>query len=837
MKTKSISFLILFLIFSNCAYFNTFYNAKKFFKSAQDQPLKENGKPNSSAIQNYTKAMKKCGLVITNYKKSKYVDDALFMLAQCLFYKTTNYSQSIEKFKDLIKFYPESEFIPQAHLYIAKANYLSNNKDDAYGILKDYSLNPDFKENHPQAILLLANYYLADEDYIEAEYYFHKIIDEYEKSEEYEAAFLALGKSYHNSKKYEKSNEVFFSLLESKLSRSLKMDARYYIAYNYLLLEEFEKALASSTDLIKKEYREDKISRVQLIKARCLANLEQTDDAITLFDMIMQDNNKSLLSAEAAFYTAETYFRIIHDYPKAIEFYNLVSKENRNSEFIETAISKGVVASQIIQYYDPSQDITPEELVDQQFKLAEFYLESLGMPDSALFVYDNIIDYKNKLIADLDSLNLELTAQQTGNDSIVVIADSVVALYNNLIGQKDNIGSEIDLLAARIIESSQQDSLSKSDSLKIKSQKMPETDVLQLIEQKNKTTANYDSIVEKIDSLLVLNPFLLADSLYIPESQKTSQNQQLQTKISRAREVLVKYEQEFIPFAHFVKTWIYKFIYHDSLQANETLNILKEESPQNKYTYAAVSLLNEEEIEFISPEEKQEKIDYQIALDQLSGDPEKTVQQLSIIADNQDHKFSEQATYTLGYIHYFILNDSISAKSYFDKVLEENDTSLFSNNIKTFYDGVNFIKLQQLPYLAELAETEEIKELENAEENTKEQAEKNNELIEEIERTPLVGEEADQDTEYDIPPGIIKKEDPVFPEGIQKTGELILEVEILDDGKTGEIKVLKSLMAGPGGLDEIAIEVVQQEWEFKPAEKNGKPVTSRLEIPIEFKDK
>jgi len=835
MKNKFISLLIFILILSSCAYFNTFYNARKFFKAAQDQPLKENGKPNSTAIQNYTKAMKKCGLVITNYKNSKYADDALFMLAQCLFYKSTNYSQSIEKFKDLVKFYPESEFVPEAHLYIAKANYLFNNKEEAYRIIKDYSLNPDFKENHPQAILLLANYYLTDEDYIEAEYYFHKIIDEHQKSEEYESAFLALGKSYHNSKKYEKSNEVFFSLLESKLPRNLKFDARYYIAYNYLLLYQYEKAFEFSTNLIKKEYREDKISRVQIIKARCQANLDQTDDAITLFDMIMQDNPKSKLSAEAAFYMAETYFRIIHDYTKAIEYYNIVSKENRDSEFIETAISKSVVASQIIQYYDPDENITPEELVNQQFRLAEFYLETLEMPDSALFVYDNIIAYKNKLLLDIDSLNFELTDIQTSDDSTVVIPDSVIVLYNNLIGQKNNIGSEIDFLEAQIEKSSKQDSLIKLDSLKIQNQKIPEEDVLHLSKQKDEASATFDSLVVQIDSLLVSHSLLQADSLYIPESQKTNQLEQMNIKISRAEEILEKYENEFIPFAHFVKIWIHKFAYNDSLKADEILYLLKEEFSQNKYTHAAVSLLNDEEIEFITPEEKQEILDYQNALDLLVNEPEETARKLSIIAENPEHKFYEQASYSLGYINYFILSDSTSAKSYFDKILEEKDASQYSNNIKTFYDGVNFMKLQQLPYLTELAEAERAKELEEAE--AEKEKEENEEIIEEGEEIPIIDEEDFKEPEYDIPPEIIKKENPKLPEGIQKKGELILKVEVLDNGKTGEIKVEKSLMPGAGGLDEIAIEIVEQEWKFKPAEKRGKPVKSWLEIPIEFEEK
>jgi len=354
-----------------------------------------------------------------------------------------------------------------------------------------------------------------------------------------------------------------------------------------------------------------------------------------------------------------------------------------------------------------------------------------------------------------------------------------------------------------------------------------------LIEQKNETSAAFDSLVDRIDRLLISYPLLQADSLYISESQKTNQYDQLNLKISQTEVVLEKYENEFIPFAHFVKIWIHKLVYNDSLKADEILNLLKEDFSQNKYTHAAVSLLNDKEVEFITPEEKQEILDYQNALDLLISEPEETVQKLTIIAENPEHKFYEQATYSLGYVNYFILSDSISAKTNFDKILEENEAGQYSNNIKTFYDGVNFKKLQHLPYIVELAEAEKAKELEE----TEEKPEDNEEIIEESKEIQIIDDEDVKEPEYDIPPEIIKKKNPKLPEGIQKKGELILQVEVLDNGKTGEIKVRKSLMSGPGGLDEIAIGIVEQEWKFKPAENKGKPVKSWLEIPIEFEEK
>lgn len=90
-------------------------------------------------------------------------------------------------------------------------------------------------------------------------------------------------------------------------------------------------------------------------------------------------------------------------------------------------------------------------------------------------------------------------------------------------------------------------------------------------------------------------------------------------------------------------------------------------------------------------------------------------------------------------------------------------------------------------------------------------------------------------TVYDEPPFLIKR---VLPEKMEFTptyplkGKVLLEVEIFEDGSVGAINVVKSLMAGPGGMDECAIKAVKQ-WIFTPAKNNGKPVACWITFPIE----
>ena len=228
---------------TGCVYYNTFFNAEKYFEEANTMDLKDDGTPTANAIQKYNRVIQKCGVVLTDYKDSKYADDALFLMAKCFYYIGRNHTQAIKNFEELIEFYPESAFLPEAIIYIAKSKYDFRQKEEAYKLLQNFLLLDKYKEYHPQALQLLANYYLEEEDYVQTDFYLQKLIEKYPKAKEYETAFFLKGKAQYDAGNYKNSNNIFVSLLKSKVSRNIKYDARYYMALNFLLMEPSEKRI------------------------------------------------------------------------------------------------------------------------------------------------------------------------------------------------------------------------------------------------------------------------------------------------------------------------------------------------------------------------------------------------------------------------------------------------------------------------------------------------------------------------------------------------------------------------------------------------------------------
>ena len=87
------------LLLLSCAYFNTFYNAEKYFQEADRIRLEKAGKSIPlRAIDNYGKTIQKCMVVLTDYPESKLVNDAILLMAKAQYYRA-EYDDAITNLK------------------------------------------------------------------------------------------------------------------------------------------------------------------------------------------------------------------------------------------------------------------------------------------------------------------------------------------------------------------------------------------------------------------------------------------------------------------------------------------------------------------------------------------------------------------------------------------------------------------------------------------------------------------------------------------------------------------------------------------------------------------
>ena len=140
-----------------CAYFNTFYSAKKNFNEAESQ-LRQNPDPEARAgaaqAALYDKSILGATKVIREYPKSKWVDDAVLMIGRCQLAKG-EYAEARVKFDELAQNFPKSDLLDQATYWSAVAA----DRDRERGLrrrpleaaVEDAALGGHEREPRPQA--------------------------------------------------------------------------------------------------------------------------------------------------------------------------------------------------------------------------------------------------------------------------------------------------------------------------------------------------------------------------------------------------------------------------------------------------------------------------------------------------------------------------------------------------------------------------------------------------------------------------------------------------------------------------------------------------------------
>ncbi len=110
--------LLLVLLGSGCAYFNTYYNAQRYYEEGIRSI--ERGQGGRAQTGKLNESLKVASRVLEFYPESRWVDDALLLMGKSYFY-LQNYYNAIGKFSELREKFPESELIPQCNLWQAKS--------------------------------------------------------------------------------------------------------------------------------------------------------------------------------------------------------------------------------------------------------------------------------------------------------------------------------------------------------------------------------------------------------------------------------------------------------------------------------------------------------------------------------------------------------------------------------------------------------------------------------------------------------------------------------------------------------------------------------------------
>jgi TolA-binding protein len=683
-KRALIMLLLLGTLFA-CGLNNTMYNARKYFRDAQARPLNSNGRPTPQAVEEYTKAIQKCGIILTERKDSKIVDDALFLMAKALYFKGNSAFQAKDQFEALIAGFPDSPHIPDAYIFLAKVLREVNRPQESEKLLEEFVRNQKFIKHHPRALLTLADFEILDKDYYRAQFWLERLIAEYPKTKEFNEAYLLFGKNYYVQGDYNASLREFEKLTGfRRVDKGIRLEARYYIAMNYFEKGNYERSSKLVQSLLNDETRPDKLSMIRVLNARLLFATGKSAEGITEVDAIARAYPRTIASATAYYYVGDHHFYSKNDINLATTSYNRVRTEFPNAELVTIAQRKVAALNQLKQRQNLSFKTNPQQFADYHTLAAENYLDPFALPDSALVMYDRIILVANPLYAERDSLFNLKAAKQVELDSLNATVLSIPAedmkAPVNETEEKSDPESTVDIGLA--------------DSLAVGESDLTLDETLLDISAKDSTAVSSTKQTNETTDKGAGKPS--ATEIQARKDTLSRDIQRLEQQITSLISVLVRFEMEIQPFAMFAKANLINKLGRDKAEIDAIFSLMQTKYTAHKYTNALRALINGEPVRLVDPEEERLEKSLDMALGLYPAQADSMLIILGELKESRYPLIKLRANFRLGWYYSFEARDTTLAKPYLDAVLQHEQGGDYATLTRRFYDGTNYVKIRDI---------------------------------------------------------------------------------------------------------------------------------------------
>ena len=409
---RAVLLVTLALLATSCAYYNTFYLARRYyFKGTGGLPYPVE-RPNAAAQPNFTKAIDYSKKVMANYSKSKWVDDAYLLWARALLGRDDP-RETVNMLQDFGVRFPDSKLKAEALFYLGVGFRQSHRYSEAEMALEQFLSQAPRHDLAPYAWLERARALTSLDRDSAAAFCAGRVLEVFPKSRLGPQALAARAEALLASGYYERARVDYQGLGlqssddEQRLGFLLKeadcLEAgRSYDAEMALLRDAqgHARAPATSTAIgVTTAYSSLggadhygrlalRIGTVHLLAGRLDPALETYREVLTLYP-------KSPLSAEAQYRIGYAYENAADDFERARGEYARVKDEFPTSAFATQAQQRMSNLERLNQFRSAGGD-TLEKRAEVGLMLAEQYLFQLGKPERALTEY-------RRVAAELDS--------------------------------------------------------------------------------------------------------------------------------------------------------------------------------------------------------------------------------------------------------------------------------------------------------------------------------------------------------------------------------------------------------------------------------------------------
>ena len=594
------------LNFTGCAYFNTFYYAKKYFNEGlkaieREKNLAQSGTRASAPMvkspsvnlpqrrttagsASFDKCIEKGSKLLESYPRSKWVDDCLYILGRSFYYKQ-DYTEASKKFEELCTVFPESKFIPEARLWWGKTFIEMKNFGNAEEQFQEAIDSDGSDDTKNEALLGLAEILYIQEKYEQAIVAYQDIVTKIKKKELKAEAQLKIGECYFQLENYNMAAENFYKARDFTQTQEQKYQSEFRYGIIKKTIGDFDEAVNIFQNLLSDGKNVDHFPELRIHTADCLNREGKLDEAISIYEDIGNIYSKTIFASEAYYNIGLIYYKNYLDFKKAYESFTKSISSAPRSEPSEkaTRIARDIVEMNKIKdalANEAKEDIKKkgeetqsdtlltldkkaelerlkkiENRAKNRYLLGEIFLDKIESVDSAL-VYFNIISEK-------------FPESTFAPKSLLQIYD----IYVNKLNKSDEAKGFLEELV----------------------EKYPQSDLSNPAREK----LGLPKIMLLKDSLKM--EFLDAENLYFKKKK-------LDEAIEKYRKIYLDFpESEFAPKCLYLIGWHYENEELNVKKAIEEYKKLVEDYPESEF--AKLVVLNVNQYEKMKEEEEKKKIE------------------------------------------------------------------------------------------------------------------------------------------------------------------------------------------------------------------------------------
>ena len=434
------------LIFTNCVYFNTFYNAKLYFDEAEQLRIKEEKSILSNSVAGkYKKVIEKSDIVINNHPDSRYFDNALFFKGRSHYYRR-EYDLAESAFKSLL-FNNPKDYQILSEFWLAQIKWKSGKPQPALNDLNKIISKTESKELLAQIYQSQAKIFLELKQNSQAVSSLEKAAELTKNRQDKGQIYYQLAELSYNIQNYKRAIEYYNNVIKYSFSSERIMDANLKIVQRYRDLKDLDRA-SKEIQLMLIDPEFSKIHgnlTMELAKLKFTQN--DNEGAIQILEDIVVKYPKTEIAAEAFYLLGEQSLLNKRDFVKADYFYKQIQRESPKSTYVnqgDQRISKIAKYQQSKKFLGEIDNKIPQAdslaSVDKSIDTSKVVLELYNLGELEAFHLEQIdtsMIYFNRIIEEFSQSDLYVKTIYTLSHLFEQLGDNSNSLkYQELIIDK-----------------------------------------------------------------------------------------------------------------------------------------------------------------------------------------------------------------------------------------------------------------------------------------------------------------------------------------------------------------------------------------------------------------